>query len=209
LSTALATPEPRHTTKLSQDNRVPAMYLGQARMFRQRVAASEAAIETLVPKLWQMVRSHGRQHRNPPPAVAGIWQRHMPQAGRVSLTIDSKRTALRIVEDRALVTRFRIHRWAGAEWEPSVGVSRFVIAVDHGQVTQTVQSIAEFSMHAIARRIERGSDARDDAIFDDMRARHSTYMFMPTAELSRTAPEWRMAVGTVGCRVALAPNHAA
>ena len=83
------------------------MFLGQARMFRQRVAASEVAIEALVPKLWRQVHQHVLRHRNPPKGVAGIWQRQMPAAGTLSLMIESKRAALRIVEDRALETAMR------------------------------------------------------------------------------------------------------
>lgn len=106
------------------EGRVPAQYLGQARLFRGRVAAAEAVVEQVTPKLWTLVRQHARKHRNPPGVVAGLWQRQMPEFGRLAQTVDTRRTALRIVEDRLLVTQFRYTSWGDAEMEPSVGVSR-------------------------------------------------------------------------------------
>lgn len=156
-------------------SRVPAEFLGQARALRTAIAAEDQAVGEMVTQLDGTIRDRV-QRGNPIPrrdVLAGVardWQRRLPQRGRLALEIDlAKRgKSLSVREMRLSSSEYLDSTWR----ETERGLALLVIGLDCAPLRYEFvkHTLCHVSLHALARRLERGADVTEGAILQDMRA---------------------------------------
>ncbi|HEU0218941.1 MAG TPA: hypothetical protein VFQ90_19955 [Stellaceae bacterium] len=145
---------------------VPAEFIGQARRLRTNIALAEIAAEQVMKRVWTLVRVTANRHRQPPAAAARLWQRQMPDTGRITRTVEYSRTSLRIDEARLSPTKIRFDNWQGEGMEPSIAIVRFELIADTRQTSIDTYALCEFSLHSVARRFQRGVGDDADVLAD-------------------------------------------
>ncbi len=95
---------------------VPAEYVGQARVFRNRIDAADReavhAIKAIIDPLRARFLRNPRRHR-PEMLVdaARMWRAEVPETGRLACGIAMDRKALVITECRLSTTSLRCNEW--------------------------------------------------------------------------------------------------
>ena len=137
---------------------VPPEFVGHARSLRSDIEAAEIVADLWVRRIWQLVAA-STHRRAPLPAVMieRLWRTHVPQTGQLSFSLMCNRNALRIVEDRLTSSKFRFLDWPNPEFEPSVAYVRMVMTAAGGRSAINTVTQAEFSLHSLARRFQRGA----------------------------------------------------
>ena len=146
--------------------RVPAESLGRARELMLRIAAAAEVAADAMDAVVAPLLARARRHPVPRTAAligaARAWRTQVPTTGRVSLDVSLGKRALRIEEVRFTVARYRAEGWA--DTEAGISIARVVLVVGEWcEFEFRSTAIANFSLHALARRIERGWDGSDAA----------------------------------------------
>jgi hypothetical protein len=158
-------------THLPSPPRVPVEFLGLARVYRNQVQAADQACNVALrsiinPLRWRLA---SKPTLRPEHVIdAGrVWSKLMPSAFRIGETrmIRTRREFV-IAEDRISVSWLQAAR--SGERERGVSVCRLVVAAHKGDLREDWRPVACVSLHALARRIERGSDRRHAALTSDL-----------------------------------------
>ena len=145
-------------------SRVPFEFLGRARTLRAEIAAADtialAAAERVAAPLCARLRRRPDRDQRPGMLIdaARGWRTTIPATGRLDLTIDLVGKRLRIDETRLGPARFRCDEWG----EVGLAISNWFLDVAPGHVRVDHLPLAYLSLHALARRIERGGPAVAD-----------------------------------------------
>jgi hypothetical protein len=154
---------------------VPAEFRGRARQLRDRIAQEAEPARTLVAELSDRIIARIKRHHRIPRAdtlsrVADAWCRQMPQHSRLALQVDLNRRGktLRINEMRLSASEYQDVSWETNE----KGVIVLVVGLEAGpyRYMLATTTLAHVSLHAIARRLQRGLDGSQDAIKRDLHA---------------------------------------
>jgi hypothetical protein len=122
--------------------------------------------------------------------------RALPSAGRLPLKIERDKHGLKIQELRCAAGKIRFAEWANDASDPDIGIMRIELtAVSWGPAFVAGDLIASLSLHALARRYQRGFDTSDAAILSELRA-----MAMCHADIVETLGDFAIA-GDGGCWV--------
>jgi hypothetical protein len=151
--------------------RVPAEFLGLARAYRNQVHAADQACAValrgiITPLRMRLARKPTLREENIVHA-GRAWSKFMPAAFRIGETrIVRTRREFVIAEDRISVSWLQAARWG--ERERGVSVCRLVVAAHKGDLREDWRPVACVSLHALARRFERGADRRHAALTSDL-----------------------------------------
>lgn len=155
---------------------VPAEYRGLARQFRDRIAQEDDPARLMLAGLVRPITERIKQRRLLTPrsevlaGVADQWRRKFPQRGRLDLCIavDLRRKTLLIDETRLTASAYRDRLWDRSE----IGLILLAVRLDVGPRRYEIgtKTLAHVSLHALARRFQRGSDVGEDAIKRDLLA---------------------------------------
>ena len=157
--------------------RIPREYLGAARSLYKRIDVASAATAAQTRAIADRLRDAYTKHNGkiPPSTITAArfkWER-LDTFGRLELEIERPgQRLLNIAELRVSSASMRYNAWLGDAREPSFSVELLTLIVGKECFDQRSECLACFSLHAIARRLERG-DPRymdDAAIFGDMAA---------------------------------------
>ena len=147
-------------------------FLGLARAFRTATvadhAASLAAVERIVFPL--QARCQLRQPPGPRAYTQVMeWAERVPSIGRLDLKItNGQRGRVSVTEIRLAPSQFRFERWKGDGADDVVVVVRTKLMASAERVQFTSTSVACVSLHALARRYQRGWDNSNEAICRDL-----------------------------------------
>jgi hypothetical protein len=154
--------------------RVPAEHLGQARLFRNQVAAEDrivdAALSAITKPLVERLRQHPKLRPQQPMGALRQWAETMP----TGLCIGRPRVAhhksdIAISEHRITVSWLQDEAWGeDASKERGVSICKLTFAVHKGKFVKTWRPVACVSLHALARRIERGAERGHAALIGDL-----------------------------------------
>lgn len=155
---------------------IPAEYTGLARDFRRRVLATDDVANAAIDRVTQPLRE--RLERKPAlrpemvrPAVAA-WEAAMPATFRIDREVAMTRKALLIVEMRIVGSQWRDDDWedapGGEMQEPGVAIALLKMTTAHGRFRYDVVPIVTLSLHALARRYQRGVGRSDAELVRDL-----------------------------------------
>jgi hypothetical protein len=152
--------------------RVGAEWRGQARLYRDRVKAEDLTFErasrTIAAALRERLKRHPRLRHEQVAGTLRTW-RSLPSTFRLgNLTTNLSRDEFEIAEPRLTGSVLLDTAWDGDGVEPGVAVMRYRLALAGGKLKPHWQAIALVSLHALARRIERGEDRSHEALTADL-----------------------------------------
>lgn len=157
-----------------QSERVAAEFLGLARAFRSRVATAAEASGSVMQKIGADAFSAFRL-RKPGPRLhdellAELEQRWraLPAPGGVSQTVVRHRHNISLADTRVRPEVVTNAGWSDGGTEPSVCLVTSTLVVNRLRAHTTSQTLASFSLHAIARFYQRSFEDTDDALFADI-----------------------------------------
>jgi hypothetical protein len=153
---------------------VGAEFIGKARDLRRRVEREDA---NLIPTINSLIAPiDARLRKFPARKMRPQILSHLIQSWRLMdrrdfrLDLDAKleRTRCALVERRIAAgrTQFLDADWDGEE--PDVAVTEISLSIDGNRFNLRSRILCTFSMHAIARRLQRAQDGSDAALLHDM-----------------------------------------
>jgi hypothetical protein len=150
-------------------------FVGRARELRRRLGDSACyrdAVDALVAPIVARWRKYPTRSPHPDilTAAARDWRERVPAAGRLELAIALRRKSLQVRELRAVTGSLKLEAWGPDSSEPGIAVCAidFLAKAEHVHLDTTILAIA--SLHAVARRLQRGRDMADAAVMRDMHA---------------------------------------
>jgi hypothetical protein len=153
---------------------VPPEFLGRARAFRARIGADDAAVGMAINRITAPLLARRRRKATFRPETLidaeRQFQFQVPAGARLTLKVERDRHGLRIEEFRVAAGEFRFCSWEDDAADADPGVVRVVLeATGWGAVGATANIVASVSLHALARRYQRGFDTSDAAILAELR----------------------------------------
>jgi hypothetical protein len=154
--------------------RVSSEYTGLARVFRSAVKAEDVALDKALDAITAPLRPRLKRHpKLRHEQIAGTVRLYgilVPNEFRIGETdIDRDRSAFSISETRLACSWQRFDEWQSPDArELGLAVARYRLALKDGRLRETWDAYAVVSLHAIARRIERGNDRSHSALFADL-----------------------------------------
>ena len=153
---------------------VPAEFIGRARAFRARIGAEDAEVGQTIQRIVAPLIARRRHKQTFRPEHLIVAERQfrlqVPAAARLTLKIERDRHGLRIEEFRAAAGEFRFCSWNSDAVDADVGVVRVVLDATAWQpLSFSGTIVVSVSLHALARRYQRGFDTTDDAILAELR----------------------------------------
>jgi hypothetical protein len=152
---------------------VGTQFRGLARQFRQQVKTDDVTIDRVLPgitaPLLARLRRHPRLRHEQIAAAERSYRAAIPPGFRIGpLIIERDPSAFRIAETRLSATWITCDDWQPGYREPGVSLCRFTLALTAGALTETWSPVASVSLHAPARRLERGRNASYAALIADL-----------------------------------------
>lgn len=152
---------------------VPFEFLGLARAFRARIGAEDAEVGRTIQgivKPLQARRTRSATFRPEALVDAERQYRMLPSTGRLALRIERDKRGLLIEEFRCAAGQFKFCWWDSDATDPDIGVVKVHLrAHAWGVVGVTANIVVSVSLHALARRYQRGFNTTDEAILSDLR----------------------------------------
>jgi len=150
---------------------VPVEFLGAARRFRERILAVDALAIDAMEVILAPVRRRLEKKRNLRSAMvidtAREWREKVPAEFRLSLDVIYREHSVAITEVRISSSRTKHIAWGGTG-EPGISIARVELAAGNGRLTVDTRPLASISLHALARRYQRGG-CDEAAISRDLR----------------------------------------
>jgi hypothetical protein len=154
---------------------IGAEFFGRARDLRRRIAAEDAQYDASVKELIEPIRDRLRRYprRSPRPemlaALVQSW-RFMPcRDWRLDLSAKLDKHRVTLTERRLIASLLKPNDdpdWRGVEQDVGVVVVR--MSVDRHRAELATRCVATLSLHALARRFQRGQDGDVAAVLHDI-----------------------------------------
>ena len=158
-------------------SRVPVEFIGLARLLRDRIAAEDRPSGEGMGRLTEDVRSRIRRGNPVPRAVAlsGLahgWRHKLPPLSRLGLEIDlnARRKTIVIRESRLTSSGYRDQGWDEDATEIGLIINLIQVRVGPSDYEFRFFTLSHISLHALARRFQRGLDVGEAAILRDLKA---------------------------------------
>jgi hypothetical protein len=154
--------------------RVPAEFVGKARVFRAEVklvdVAMDRALDLICKPLNARLKRHPRLRAEMLADVARQYERLIPSQFRIGPIEGTKHKGeFAIVERRLCVSWLTHDDWVAPEMrEPGLSICRFTFSVHQGRLRQHWTPLANVSLHALARHEERRHDRSQAALRHDL-----------------------------------------
>jgi hypothetical protein len=153
---------------------LPAEFRGKARAFRSTLAAADQQVAPAIAQIMEPLLARRARHPVPrPEMLSGAvrqWRELMPEQGRLDLVIEASRRSLRLVELRASAASLHLARWQDDGVELAAMVVAITLRAGPDVLTCETKSLATISLHALARRCQRGRDTSARVVLADLKA---------------------------------------
>jgi hypothetical protein len=157
-------------------SQVPAEFVGLARQFRREADREEGEIIAALDPIIEPINQ--RLHRYPERQLregvfrhlADVWQ-SLPHDYQLAFRArtDPRGRRGQIIEVRVHAVTMLSDKWDPDAIEPTISLTSHCVEVPLVDRPAT-QTIASISLHALARRYERGCDRAHHAVLDDLRS---------------------------------------
>lgn len=128
-----------------------------------------ATLDALIP-LYDQLKRRGTVRQETVTDALRAWCRLVPAQGRLSLRTEQRGRHAQIEEVRLLTSKFRNGAWSDGAWEPGLTLVAIGVLIAPRDCRFIERSLAGVSLHALARRFERGRDGSDAAVIRDLAA---------------------------------------
>jgi hypothetical protein len=158
----------------SAPKRVPAEFIGLARQFRRQVLAADLVVDRALALIArQLGYLTGRRRGFRPgyvPDLGATWTRLVPAGFSFDREVKRDRGGVMVSELRITGSRWRNDSWrVGADdWEDCVSLTVLAVSTYSGKVKVVIRPLAAVSLHALARRYQRGAGRADADIVHDL-----------------------------------------
>jgi hypothetical protein len=162
---------------------VDAQFLGQARALRDRLKATSAMCSRLIDAISLPAVKRAKRHpiprREQLTDIARRWS-CMPALGLLdsSTDLDLRKRTLRICQLRVCPSDFRSAAWHVDE--PGLSVLGLQLDIGPHRCNFAMPSLVTVSLHALARRYQRGLAVDDTAIFGDLHTLAKAHLRLAT-----------------------------
>jgi hypothetical protein len=159
---------------VSAPKRVPAEFIGLARQFRRQVLAVDPEVDRGLSLIaGQLGCLLGRLRGFRPgyvPDLGATWSRLVPAGLSFEREVKRGRDGVMASEVRITGSRWRNDAWHGGadDWEDGVSLTALAVSTYSGKVKVVIRPLAAVSLHALARRYQRGAGRADAAIVRDL-----------------------------------------
>jgi hypothetical protein len=157
------------------DDRIPAEFLGMARQLRRDVQVADAIFNVAVPKITDALRDRLRVRRPTSKSMSQMardvvtsWHATIPS--RFRLEFDSAASARSVEVVEARVGGSRWSTYGLFEDERGISVNIVVLRTVARDVSVVIHPVANVSLHALARRFQRGENSSVEAVLRDLGA---------------------------------------
>ena len=150
---------------------VPVEHIGRARDLWRRLGAERAELLRAFDTVLRPVTMQEARGKLPWPLMhqtARAWQQTAPSFGRLDCTLRRVPGGIDVNELR-ISAKVLSHTFWGEGRGPGVAVYRFSLELRRGGMDFALRSIANVSLHAVARRMQRAAST-DDAVLGDFAA---------------------------------------
>jgi len=153
--------------------RVPVQFIGLARAFRSRVKAVDVEMDVALVPITAPLRARLKRHPNlRAEMIAGFsrsYRMTIPATYRIG-SIEGARHGREFAmrETRLSASWITDDAWDADHREQGLSICRFTLAVQDGRLRQVWTPVVSISLHALARRFERGRDRSSAAVLADM-----------------------------------------
>jgi hypothetical protein len=167
---------------------VDSQFIGQARVFRDRLKATSTACSRLIDEIAMPLVRRAKRHPIPRREalvdVARKWA-CMPALGLLDSAsdLDLRKRTLRISQLRACPSDFRAASWNVDE--PGLSVLGLQLDIAPHRFDFAMPSLVTVSLHAL-RRFQRGIDVTDAAIFADLHTLARAHLRLSTGPVGDT-----------------------
>jgi hypothetical protein len=151
---------------------VSAEFMGRARQLRREVEVEERAHDATVEQLMAPVMARFKRHPNRPLRQLMLnetitrWMAMEPSDYRLSINARLDKGSANLREVRLDAGRMRRLDWEGAEED--LGASEIILTVEGNRARIRGRCLVAFSLHGIARRLQRGADGSTEALLHDL-----------------------------------------
>jgi hypothetical protein len=154
---------------------VPYEYLGLARDIRRRIDKDALAWGDRADALLEPLKTKERRSRVALVRLFHAW-RKLPAAGRLGpLTITLDTTGLRIEEIRLYAGQIALSRRSWQDHEDVIDIRRVRLGLTSTGYVSDVLLLASVGLHALARRVQRGSLPGLTSILSDLQTLAESY----------------------------------
>lgn len=154
---------------------VPRESLGQARLFRNRVAAADDRIRAAMPAIIGPLRPRVHRTLRPQLAIREIddalrgWQTAVTDEFTLDGRLRTHRRNFALAELRPTCDRIAAVGWEdAASGQDAISIAWHLLRMRGAAVEFVVAPVATMTLHAVARRIERGDGREHSKIVDDL-----------------------------------------
>lgn len=151
---------------------IGAEFWGKARDFRRRVLAEDIAfgqaLDVMVKPIVERLRRYPDRALRPGTLTQLIqdWRFTEHRDFRIDLDAKLERKRALLTERRVVSGQMTRYGWTG--YDDDIAVNAFGILVDRSEVQLRSKTLCTFSLHSIARRLQRGRDGSDEALLYDL-----------------------------------------
>jgi hypothetical protein len=151
---------------------VPPEFVGQARMFRNRIAANDDLVGPAVDAITTYAREILRRRPTYRPEhlkhLERAWRLTLPTMGRLAYGVDQNRGSLEVVETRVCSSIFHKGVWDSDSNEQSLTLILYSGRFTSGRIDIESIPVSTVSLHALARRFQRSFNSADEAVLRDL-----------------------------------------
>jgi hypothetical protein len=152
---------------------VPREFVGRARDLRRRLGIADAQVNAGLTQALQPLRRRLERRATLRGDLLADAERHwretVPSFGRLVMVANrqDRRSPIIFCELRAMAGKFRFTSWP-AGYEPGLILVLTLVELQFKALLTRQLNVAAVSLHALARRYQRGSDTTEAAIFSDL-----------------------------------------
>jgi hypothetical protein len=151
---------------------VPAEFAGQARLFRNRILASDNRVGPAISAITAYARDVLRRRDAYRPEhfkhLERAWRLTIPEIGRLAYATERGKDSLTIADARICSSIFHKGTWKNDFGEHSLALIVYIGRFTSGHIDIESVPVSAVSLHALARRFQRSFDPSDEAVLSDL-----------------------------------------
>jgi hypothetical protein len=151
---------------------VPAEFAGRARVFRNRILASDNRVGPAINAITAYARDVLRRRHTYRPEhfkhLERAWRLTIPDMGRLAYATERGKDSLSIADARLCSSTFHKAKWENEFGEHSLALIIYSGRFTRGHIDIEAVPVSAVSLHALARRFQRSFDSSNQAVLRDL-----------------------------------------
>lgn len=174
--------------------KIPPEFLGQARLFRQQVAAADGRVQAAALAIAAPLRRRlaEKPRLRPQQAIDATraWCEQVSDDFTLDTRVTAARCSLRIDELRVTAHSTFVKTWADAANQPGISLVWASLIAEPGRFSFEIIPVVTLLQHGLARRIERGNGRSVADVLRDLKALVAAALAGDAVEVPVPAGRW-------------------